>query len=195
MPSVGERRFGMSIRTGVRGLWSGALSFDQAWDHLRLTIEVGIAGAWYEGALDVGITPMELTPDERLALRRFQFDQLGHVSRLLATVEEHSKANNGRLGPLLKRAEMWTNRYRDARNQARTMAGRNEKLMWMLGPTEHCVDCARLATKVKRASQWQRADLRPQSPDLECGGWRCQCELRPTRAPMSRGPLPHLVGR
>lgn len=49
---------------------------------------------------------------------------------------------------------------------------------WVVGPTEHCRDCLRLNGTELTAVEWQRIGIRPQSPDLACGGWQCQCELR-----------------
>ena len=61
--------------------------------------------------------------------------------------------------------------------------------------THNCSTCLRLDGKVKRASEWEAANLHPQSPPNEkllCRGWRCACVLEPTTEPLSRGPLPVL---
>ena len=51
-------------------------------------------------------------------------------------------------------------------------------LMWQLGATErHCKDCFHLNGQIHTAEEWRAAGIRPQSPDLECGGWRCDCRL------------------
>jgi hypothetical protein len=46
---------------------------------------------------------------------------------------------------------------------------------WHVGNTEHCVDCLALDGVTLTASEWAGLGIRPQSPDLACGGWRCQC--------------------
>lgn len=49
---------------------------------------------------------------------------------------------------------------------------------WRLGATErHCTDCAHLHGQIHRASEWRTAGISPQSPDLECGGWNCDCRF------------------
>lgn len=54
---------------------------------------------------------------------------------------------------------------------------------WDLGATEkHCGSCLSLNGRVMTASEWRDAGIRPQSPDLECGGWLCDCGLSPTDA-------------
>lgn len=51
-------------------------------------------------------------------------------------------------------------------------------LTWRLGATEqHCTDCASLDGQTMTVSEWKAAGIQPQSPDLECGGWRCDCRL------------------
>lgn len=54
---------------------------------------------------------------------------------------------------------------------------------WQYGDTEHCTDCLALNDVVLTASEWRRIGIRPQSPDLECGGWRCKCRFVPTDEP------------
>ncbi|MFQ5434614.1 MAG: phage portal protein [Anaerolineae bacterium] len=63
-------------------------------------------------------------------------------------------------------------------------APKQPRFIWVLGNTlEHCDDCLRLAKQVHTAEEWRRAGIQPQSPDLECGGWNCDCRLDPTDAP------------
>ena len=53
---------------------------------------------------------------------------------------------------------------------------------WLLGDTDHCVDCLEQATKgAMPGTHWkQMADLGiyPRSPQLFCTGLHCQCELQ-----------------
>ena len=52
------------------------------------------------------------------------------------------------------------------------------RYIWRLGATErHCSDCLHLDGQIKTASEWASAGIAPQSPDLECGGWNCDCKL------------------
>jgi hypothetical protein len=55
---------------------------------------------------------------------------------------------------------------------------------WTRGPTARpCRDCAGLDGVVLTASEWARMGIRPQSPSLNCGGWRCLCRLELTDEP------------
>jgi len=183
------------INAVVRGLWSGVLDYYQSWDALESTIRMGIPKAFYEGASEVGVQPSELSPTERMEIERAIMSEMGYIDGLLTAVEAGSKENGGKLGPLMNRAAMWANRYRDVANRAKTIVGEDKKLKWVRGPTsDSCQDCIHMDGKVKRASQWEAAGIRPQSLDLECKGFNCLCTFVPTNEPMSKGPLPHLVG-
>lgn len=54
---------------------------------------------------------------------------------------------------------------------------------WQYGDTDHCTDCLALNGVVLTASEWKRIGIRPQSPDLECTGRRCQCKFVLTNEP------------
>ncbi len=169
------QRYQAALRSPVRGLWTGVLDRGQFRQSMFNTIETGIIDAWNEGAKECGIAPDELsedelnTRDERIAQER------SHVSEFGQAIQDGSRSNGGKLTPLFKRLDLWTNRYRDVTNEAKVMACKDEKLVWILGPTEkHCKTCPRLNGKVKRGSFWRNAGIRPQNPPnglLECGGW------------------------
>ena len=192
---VGTEQYRRGLRGPVRGLWSGAIDLDQAYDMLLTAIENGLTRAWHAGLAEVGILPAEMTPEERMALRQLIAGESQHIYGLLTDVEEGNKAAGGKLGPQFQRLEAWVTRALDASNRAKLMAAADPKLKWVVGPTkEHCTTCFdKLQGKVKRASTWRRLGIQPQSPPnpmLECGGWNCLCSLQPTDEPMSKGPLP-----
>jgi hypothetical protein len=91
------------------------------------------------------------------------------------------------LGGLVSRAQLWANKgvaaYTQGQLDAPIPAGQPEpRYMWRLGNTEqHCADCLLFDGKVLLQSEWARLPA-PQSLDLECGGWHCDCRLEPTDA-------------
>lgn len=185
--------YGRGVRAAVRGLWSGALNQGDFIAAMFATLERGFEMAWREGAAECGIQPDERTEDEQAALFRMLAENIGYLPSFAAFIERVSRAQGGKLGALWPRTELWINRYKEVQNLAKTMACANQKLIWVFGQTEeHCRSCSRLAGKVKRASTWAAADIRPQHPDLECGGWRCDCRLEPTDQRLSPGPLPNI---
>ena len=188
-------KYQQSLRPAVRGLWSGALDFDQYFDAMMSAIQRGITQAWNAGAREAGITPDELTPEERVAREQTIASEFNYIAGLGERIEENSRENGGKLSTVYNLLGAWVNRWRDAKNRAMETANNDPKLMWNLGIAEHCSSCVRLDKKVKRASFWDSRDVHPQQPPnekLECGGWECKCFFTVTNEPLSRGPLPKL---
>jgi hypothetical protein len=183
-----------SLRSNFRGYWSGAFTQAQFSDGMISSITRGLTQAWREGAKECDILPGDFTTEERDALAAAIQKEISNVNEVSEFIEANSKANQGKLVTVLARIPLWLNRYRDVRNEAKTMACKDKKLEWRLGATEkHCSTCPRLHGKVKRASFWLRSGIQPQrppNPALQCGGWNCLCELVRTNKPVSKGPLP-----
>lgn len=184
--------FGLAVRAEIRGLWSGQRAEFAFVDGMISTIQRQLRLAWAEGAKECGVSEDELTAQEISARDQLITSQFPHLPAFADDIVAGSKANGGKLGPLLSRGSVWVNRYEEARNKAKQMACGDRKLKWVLGEAEHCSSCLKLSGKVKRGSQWSSAGIAPQIRALECGGWRCQCALVATDDPMSKGPLPRL---
>lgn len=182
---MSESAFRNSIRSSVRGLWSGALSASQFRSAMQSAIKRNLTNAWTEGARDCGISADELSEDETKALAEFIAEQIGYISGFASAIREGDKVSKGKLQPLFDRSDMWINRYADARERAKSLACGNKKLEWQVGPTEHCRDCLSYNGKVYRANMW--GEIRPQSSCLACGGFRCQCKRQVTDKRASRG--------
>jgi len=186
----GMKNYGRALRSAIYGLWRGYYSRYDFISEFTMSIQDYYRQAWYEGAAECGIRPDELTTEERETLRRETLRDLFYVLDLASDIESGSKSNGGKLAPLYRRAELWINRYNAIRNMAKTMACQDGKLRWEYGDTIHCSSCLKLNGRVYRASVWQKYDIHPQHPSLECGGWRCQCRLVPTDEPTNRGRPP-----
>lgn len=161
MPITQYRR---ELRSGVRGLWSGVLAFDQFFETFDSAIRRNFTNAWNEGAAQFGRLPGELAPEERVTLQRLITRELGFIAGFANAVEQGSKANGGKLTPLYNRTEKWVNRYNDPLNQGKLAAAENRKLKWILHAEESCTSCLKVRDKVKLASVWRAADYRPQNP-------------------------------
>lgn len=120
-------------------------------------------------------------------LTRVQMDEQSHVRDLLLAILL-ALSQGKSFETLLARLQLWKYRYLDTYNRALIIIGKRKHrlLVWRFGATEkHCTDCAHYEGQVKTADEWQ--DIyrvfghRPQSPFLECGGWRCDCRLEVTR--------------
>jgi len=189
--SVGATNYRRGIRDAARGYWLQVLDYDQFYSGMETAIRQGIPKAWYEGASLCGIKPNELTPEERQAMRSTIHRETTFIDGFATFIEKNSKAEGGKWAAVASKADVWVNRYNDARNAAKVSACADQKLEWVfnaLGVTKNpCNTCQfKLNGKVKRASDWKRIGVRPQNPPNDkilCGGWGCLCDLVPTELP------------
>ncbi len=189
---AGIDQYRRALRSAVRGLWSGVLTSNQASNAFESSIERRITQAWNEGAAECDIAPDELSEAELVARDDFIETQIEFMPQFLSEVEANSKANGGKLRPQFSRVELWVNQYSSAKQQSEAIACGDEKREWVVGRTEHCRTCLALNGQVRRLSFWETHVLPRNAPNerLECGGYRCQCILRATNKPVSRGRLP-----
>ena len=189
------KQYRARLRSVTRALWTGVFDVDQFFDEMVSVITAGLTDAWEEGAKDCGIKPEDLDKEELAALRAAIGRERNFVFAFGDAVDAGSKANKGKLKPLMQRVDTWANRYTDVANQARIKACANKKLEWQLGDAEHCQSCLKLAGQVRRGKVWEKQGVRPQSPPngkLKCKGWKCACSLLPTDKPITRGRFPRL---
>ena len=189
------RTFKRGIRGNVKGLWSGKWDADAFIAGMRATIEFGLKAAWLTGMAQWGMGLEDMTPTEIATLNSKIIQNIVYVPNLARDIEAGSKAKGGRLAPLIKRTEVWGNRFDEVVGLASSMAARDNPQRWTLGVAEHCPSCLKLAGRVKRASYWISKGILPMVPGadyLMCKGYRCQCRLVTTTEPLSRGPLPRL---
>ena len=184
--------FRRNLRSAIRGLWTGAITKRQALSTFRSAIERAVERAWIEGAQECGIQADELTVEELTVRDEFIFTQSDFATGFIDDIAAKSKANGGSLQPLMQRGEMWVNQYESAKQQSEALACANEKRIWVLGRTEHCATCRKLAGQIRRLSFWQNNVLPRNAPNekLQCRGFNCQCTLDKTDKPISRGRLP-----
>ncbi len=190
---AGIDQYRKALRSAVRGLWSGVLTLSQASNAFEGAIERRITQAWNEGAAECDISPDELSEAELIARDDFIESQIEFMPQFLADVAANSKANSGKLRPQFSRTELWVNQYSSAKQQSEAMACGDEKREWRIGRVEkHCRTCLALNGQVRRMSFWQTHVVPRNAPNsrIECGGWRCDCNLIKTNKPINRGRLP-----
>ena len=183
-----------AIRSAIRGLWLSAIDREQFNDVMGGIVDRGLRQAFAEGAKECGVKPGDYTEAEEKAITDAILSEFEHTNNLADYVIEHNKAHGGKLDIVNQRAELWIIRYKDVVNRGKVMACGDRKYIWTLGQSEHCTTCARLAGQVRRGSFWRDNVLPQNAPNdkLECGGWKCQCELKGTDDPISRGRLPRV---
>lgn len=188
--------FRANVRAEIRALWNGERDQFTFIDNMVFVIERGLTQAWAEGAKVCGVKLAELTPVEKYALEDTINGQFAYLPTLASFITANSKANKGKLSTVFRRANYWVNQYNSTANRAKTMACQDQKLKWEIDPgKKNCDSCVKLNGKVKRASFWAAAGVRPQNypnDKLFCTGILCGCELKPTDDPITPGPLPRL---
>lgn len=182
--------FRANIRANIRGLWSSNLSLYGFTDNMVGAIDRGLRQAWAEGAAGCGIAMNELTPQELYQMQDMINAQFQHILKFGDDIINNNRESGGKLEPLFARGEMWVNRYNEARIRGAALACADQKVKWVLGPTEHCRSCAGYAGKVYRYSTWANAGALPRTAALDCRGFNCQCDLVPTSERITPGRFP-----
>ena len=188
-----------SIETLVRDLYRGGdlATFENALVDL---VDQQLDRAWREGMRKNDLDPAaDMTPEFEAELEDLKLKELDYVTGFGEAVQdaaEKDAANedpNASLQGLYVRGSIWSNRYNEVVNLAAlATAEPKDRLEWIYGDTEHCETCAALNGIVASKQEWDDLGIVPQSPpndNLSCGGWRCQCELRPTDKKRSRNRL------
>jgi len=189
----GAARYEKDIWGVVQSLWNGSISKRDFIGVMKQIIPLAFERAWLDGAGAAGITDVdELTDIEKSILKERIKEEKRYIRGFATFIVKHNKKTGYQFKQLKSRASMWWNRYHDIVNQSRAMALWDKKLKWIYGDTMHCTSCLKLNGKVKRASQWVEAQIRPQHPDLACHGFKCECVFEETDEPMSKGRLPRI---
>jgi hypothetical protein len=171
-------------KEGIRGNFSA---------RMRVTVKFGLRDAFDLGGADMGILPEDYTKQDTTLRDEIITEEQSHIDDLLDYIDKLANDPDAKLSDADARLSLWKARFDDVRGRAKVILGKDAKLEWVYGDTEHCSTCARLNGVVKRASFWQTNGVLPQAPPnpmLECGGWKCQCHLEPTDKPLRRGKMP-----
>ena len=185
-----EDQYMRAIRGYAASLWRGSITQFDFIDAMVTAISYYLTKAWNEGALAAGVTPDEMTEDEISARTDMVNGQYNHIIGLSEYIMTNNRDTGALLRSLFPRLELWSSRYSEAYMKGMVMANLDEKQIWVLGNSKkHCSSCASLAGQVRRGSFWM-AHIQPRDQRLECNGYRCNCDLIRTNAPISRGRLP-----
>ncbi len=185
----------MAIRANIRAYWNLTWDFMEFYRNMERDIRQGLRQAWADGMKICGMTLNDMTDDEKNKLESEINNDLGYLQGFADAVSAGAKPEGGKLTPLMKRGEMWINRYNAVMTMAQVSACGDVKMIWLIGETEkHCSDCSLLNGRIYRASVWEKYGVLPQSNDLECRGYNCLCKLIPTNDPAWGGHPPRLHG-
>ncbi len=178
-----EGFYEQALRSAVRDFYNGEIDGFDFIDKMVYLITEQFTRAWNEGMRNLGLDPKtDMEPDWEAVLQERIQQEINAVQSFAGDIEAAAadKENNP-IKPLLNRVSMWSNRYNELVNLSMATCGL-EKLEWVMGPTErHCGSCARLNGCVDYADPWYQSGWLPQSSKLDCGGYRCECSLNPTK--------------
>jgi len=190
-----EKFYARAMRRAVLDFYTGKINAYQFIDAMMDMIQDQFTRAWNEGAKAVGYDPEDQTVEDWFTLQKRIEQETDYILEFAGGIEE-AVALGDPVEPFLNRVGMWANRYNEIVSWAEAYFGKQARLMWQLGATdEHCNDCQRLNKWVATALQWEEARARgiyPQSRNLECHGFHCQCTLTPTTAPLTPGNIPDI---
>jgi len=194
--SRGERSYIKAIRSMVRGYVTDVFDTPGFMESMYAIIDQGLSAAWSEGAKRGGSSVIDLPPEGQQVLRNMISTDYTHVPGFVSYLSlRNAMYLEGRkkeaLDQAYNRAVQWTNRYSEVATRAELLARQDQKMIWSLGPIEHCDSCLTFSGRVYRASTWLKYNAIPRSWRLCCTGRHCQCRLTPAPdLPMTRGRFP-----
>jgi len=159
----------------VRDAYNGLLTAYEFEDIMLQQISFQFRRGWLAGLRELGAS---MTPEMEAELQDAMVEELTYVQKLMNDITQAARDESG-YDQFRDRVRMWAHRYDEMRNRALLFAGGNTLLTWEYGATEdHCDDCREYEGTTRAAIEWQKYKA-PQSRELECGGWRCDCRLVP----------------
>lgn len=181
--------YASSIRDLTKKFYDDKINYLDFVSSMENLIVAQLRLAWFEGMEANGLSEEDMTPEWAKILREIIMSEQDHVADFALAIERAKRADEP-LDPLMSRADLWGNRYNDVVNQAKMLTAEDgDKLEWVYGDTDHCETCLSLNGIVAYASEWAASAYHPQRPPnelLDCGGWRCQCSLVPTKKRRTR---------
>ena len=163
----------------VRELHAGEIDEFEMIDIMTSVITEQYNRAWREGARSVNVDPRDFEQEDFDEIERLIDAEFEFIPDFVQDIVD-ARDDQKPVDPFRTRVSMWANRYNQIVDAARIWFGNREKLEWIYGDTDHCRNCLALNGIVAWAWEWEESGVAPQSSELECGGYHCQCRLVPT---------------
>jgi hypothetical protein len=171
--------YGDKLKQLTRDLYNGKIEQEDFENKMGDLIEKQLRRAWNDGMRENGLDPKENMTDALES--KLQDAIVKEYDYLRGFAEDIEKAAENKTGfeGLYNRAEMWQNRYIDITNRATMATADPDSLFrWDYGQTEkHCATCASVVGQIHTRAEWDDIGIEPQSRDLDCGGWQCDCRF------------------
>lgn len=132
--------------------------------------------AFRDGLESTGWESESFSKTELAAFRQLQETASGYVSSFGTEI---FKAGGISAGEVELRAQFWANKtLTEFYLKGQLLGAPERKYRWEYGDTDHCETCQALNGQVRTMAEWTATYL-PQSSDLACHGFNCQCRLVP----------------
>jgi hypothetical protein len=124
----------------------------------------------------------------------FVLEQYNFVDRFFRDIID-ARIDGKPIDSLINRARLWAGRWKEAYQKAVVLITQNEggNMEWVYGDAEHCDTCQKLNGIVASAREWGASGFQPQGRMLDCKGYDCKCELKPTKKRRSPKALDRII--
>lgn len=182
-----EDAFYRQVWSAVRSLFDGG-DEGSFIDAMAAVIQEQLTRAFRAALRDSGLEANQVNEDPfSSALEGMILAEYDEVDGFASDIVKAAK-DSGDVNQFQSRAQLWANRYNDAYNQAMLLIAKllGDNLEWEYGDADHCETCEALNGIIASADDWIAAGVQPQQPPndaLTCGGWHCDCKLKPAFKP------------
>jgi predicted heme/steroid binding protein len=190
MAAKTEGYYSRVLTKAVRDLYNGKISDDDFLGIESRLLDGQIQRAWNEGMRAVGLDPAkDLTDAMEAQIKDIQDSEFSYLQGFIDAIDQ-ARTDGTDIQTLLNRADMWSAQYSTTESMAEIFCAPDDlNFFWHYGQTEeHCEDCAMMvAAGVQSAVFWrekQTQGIYPQSPQLACHGFHCDCGLDSTDDPV-----------
>ena len=159
---------------------------------LRAMLQEQGSKAYIDGLRDGGAESLEMTPERKRDISAWRTQQSAYVSKFAETLASTEMTRE----QIASRADMWTHRsINPVYYMGLAEANKDQRYQWVVDPRkEHCKTCLAMNGQVHKLKDYIKSGILPQSPLLECGGYKCGCSLKRVEG-RSRGRIPGTPGR
>lgn len=170
--------FEKAIASTITSAVAGDLTRVRAGIIVRAELDKYGRRAMLDGLSDGGVDAATLTGDDLATFNTWKVEQSAYVAGLMDAIFKDKVQYTGD-----GRAQLWSRKSLDVIYQKGLLSADSNGLYeWRLGATEeHCATCLRMNGVIKRLKQWHEDGILPQSEQLDCKGFNCDCGLKRRR--------------
>ena len=176
----------------VNAIQDGTIPPTSAEMALRGQLQQAGERVWIDGLREGGDPSPDIDDQARKAISAWRAQQNTFIQQFVVKLFDTATTPE----QAATRATMWVNKSLNNLYHAALGAADDSQLwMWVVNPLkEHCSTCLRMNGQVHTMKDYLKTGIVPQSSALECGGYRCGCELVKATGAQARGRIPEGQG-